>query len=209
MVDFQLPTFELHLTEQLAFILGLGAAVGAALVGGAVAVRLRQPAIVGFILAGIILGPSALGLVDEREKISALAELGVLLLLFLVGMELSVRAFLVTWRLALTVVGLQVAISLLVILGAAFAMGFPIPLAILLATVSHVAVGNAADEATPWVTAGGFLFLAPLLMLLMATLTNFVSNNAAAAIMGMLVFVLVVNSLAIVLRNRFEKKRSS
>ena len=34
-------------------------------------------------------------------------------------------------------------------------------------------------------------------------------NNAAAAIMGMLVFVLVVNSLAIVLRNRFEKKRSS
>jgi phosphate transport system permease protein len=34
-------------------------------------------------------------------------------------------------------------------------------------------------------------------------------NNAAAAIIGMLVFVLVVNSLAIVLRNRFEKKRSS
>ena len=60
MVDFQLPAFELHLTEQLAFILGLGAAVGAALVGGAIAVRLRQPAIVGYLLAGVAIGLAAM-----------------------------------------------------------------------------------------------------------------------------------------------------
>ena len=41
-----------------------------------------------------------------------------------------------------------------------------IPIAIILAVVSHVTLGDAAGEAAPYVTAGGFIFLAPLLMLL-------------------------------------------
>ena len=41
-----------------------------------------------------------------------------------------------------------------------------IPIGIVLAAVSHVTIGNAADEATPYVTAGGLIFMAPLLMLL-------------------------------------------
>jgi hypothetical protein len=41
-----------------------------------------------------------------------------------------------------------------------------IPIAVVLSAVSHVTIGNAAEEATPYVTAGGFIFLAPLLMLL-------------------------------------------
>ena len=53
----QIPSFDLALTDQLAFILGLGGAVAAALVGGAIAVRLRQPAIVGYLLAGVVIGP--------------------------------------------------------------------------------------------------------------------------------------------------------
>ena len=53
--------------------------------------RLNQPAIVGYILAGVLLGPSGLGLVGDRGQIEALAELGVLMLLYIIGMELSVR----------------------------------------------------------------------------------------------------------------------
>lgn len=49
--------------------------------------RLKQPAVAGEILAGIIIGPSVLGWVTPNELTSALAELGVIFLLFLVGLE--------------------------------------------------------------------------------------------------------------------------
>ncbi len=65
----------------------------AALAGGMLLTRLKQPAVVGYILAGVILGPSVLGLVKSRDEVELLAELGVLVLLYLVGMELSLRGF--------------------------------------------------------------------------------------------------------------------
>ena len=71
----------------------------AALLCGLVFVRFKQPAIVGYILAGVILGPSALGLVENREWVAMLAELGVLLLLFVIAMKLSLRAFRTIWKL--------------------------------------------------------------------------------------------------------------
>ena len=64
---FALPQIEL--TEQLHFILDLGLAVAVALVGGAIAVRLRQPAIVGYLLAGILIGPGTPGFVGDIERI--------------------------------------------------------------------------------------------------------------------------------------------
>ena len=72
---------------------GIAAVALVALVCGMALERLRQPAIVGYILAGAVLGPSGLGFVQDREGIDSLAELGVLMLLFLIGMELSARAF--------------------------------------------------------------------------------------------------------------------
>jgi CPA2 family monovalent cation:H+ antiporter-2 len=50
--------------------------------------------LVGYILAGLALGPTGLGLVDYSDEISLLAEFGVILLLFIIGIELSVMAFL-------------------------------------------------------------------------------------------------------------------
>ncbi len=52
---------------------------------------LRQPLIVSFIAVGLIAGPSALGLVRSNEQISLLSELGVAVLLFLVGIKLDVK----------------------------------------------------------------------------------------------------------------------
>jgi CPA2 family monovalent cation:H+ antiporter-2 len=72
---------------------GIAVVALAALACGMLLTRLRQPAIVGYIVAGVLLGPSALGLVQDRAIIQLLAEMGVLLLLFLIGMELSLRAF--------------------------------------------------------------------------------------------------------------------
>jgi len=63
----------------------------AALVLGAAAERLRQSAIVGFLLAGMLLGPNALQWVRSDSEVEILAELGVALLLFAIGLEFSWR----------------------------------------------------------------------------------------------------------------------
>ncbi|MBT3558249.1 MAG: cation:proton antiporter [Rhodospirillales bacterium] len=78
--------------------------------------RLRQPAIVGYILAGVLLGPSALALITDRGQIDMLAEMGVLLLLYVVGMELSLRAFRSIWRLAVLTTLIQIGASVGVML---------------------------------------------------------------------------------------------
>ncbi len=77
--------------------------------------RLRQPAIVGYILAGVLLGPTGFRLVSNSENVTSLAELGVLMLLFLIGMELSLRHFksvlFVASCCALLQIGLSLAIT--------------------------------------------------------------------------------------------------
>src|SRR3712207_1183703 len=59
----------------------------AAKVGDEIFKRLRQPALVGEILAGVVIGPSVLGLVEPSETLEVFAELGVVFLLFWVGLE--------------------------------------------------------------------------------------------------------------------------
>jgi Na+:H+ antiporter len=67
--------------------------------------RLRQPAVAGEILAGVIIGPSILGLVTPSELTEALSEIGVILLLFLVGLETKpADIFRVGWRAMLVAV---------------------------------------------------------------------------------------------------------
>jgi len=83
-----------------------------ALILGLVLQRLRQPAIVGYIVAGVVLGPSGFDLFPDRAPIETLAELGVLLLLFVIGMELSLRAFRRVLRLAVLGAGAQIILSI-------------------------------------------------------------------------------------------------
>ena len=59
----------------------------AAKIGDEIFKRLRQPALVGEILAGVAIGPSVLGLVEPSETLEVFAELGVVFLLFWVGLE--------------------------------------------------------------------------------------------------------------------------
>ncbi len=112
-----LPSFEL--SEQVRFILDLGAAIGAALLGGAIAVRLRQPPIVGYLLAGIAIGPFTPGFVGDVERISVLADVGIVLLLFALGVQFSIRELREVQRVALPGGSLQV----LAILAAGTAAG--------------------------------------------------------------------------------------
>lgn len=91
MPDLSALGFELTLNEQLGFILQLGGAVAAALVGGAIALRLRQPAIVGYLVAGVVIGVLSPETAGSENWIAVLADVGVVLLLFALGVEFSIR----------------------------------------------------------------------------------------------------------------------
>lgn len=60
--------------------------------------RFRLPPLVGFLLVGVLLGPHALGWVREREAVEALAQIGIALLLFTVGLEFSIPRMLLLRR---------------------------------------------------------------------------------------------------------------
>ena len=62
--------------------------------------RLKQPALIGYLLAGLLLGPSVLGLFTDIKTITRLGEYGVILLLLFVGMEISLPRMISNWRVA-------------------------------------------------------------------------------------------------------------
>lgn len=82
MLELDLAT---NVFAQIAALLLLCASIGV------VASTLRQPLIVAFIIAGILAGPVGFGLVDPEGEIEVMAELGVAVLLFVVGLKLDVR----------------------------------------------------------------------------------------------------------------------
>lgn len=65
--------------------------------------RLHLPSILGYLLVGVVVGPHALGLLDDSELIHLLAEIGVVFLLFTIGLEFSISQF---WSMRRVVVGL-------------------------------------------------------------------------------------------------------
>lgn len=103
-----------------------------ALAMGLILQRLKQPAIVGYIAAGVLLGPHGLGLVAERGPIEILAELGVLMLLFIIGMELSLRGFKRALRIALPAAAAQIVLSVAVMLVIGHFFGRSIEVAIVM-----------------------------------------------------------------------------
>jgi CPA2 family monovalent cation:H+ antiporter-2 len=114
---------------------GVAVVALAALWCGIALERLRQPAFVGYIFAGLLLGPTALGLVHNREQIDAIADLGVLMLLFIIGLELPLRLFMRLWRLSLIATALQVAIAGAVTLVLSALLGWSVGMAVLLGFV--------------------------------------------------------------------------
>ncbi|MFT6579834.1 MAG: cation:proton antiporter [Alphaproteobacteria bacterium] len=95
---------------------GIALVACAATLCGTIMRRFGQPAIAGYILAGILLGPSGLGLIQDRTQVAALAELGVLMLLYFVGMELSLRNFRRGWRIAVFTTAMQTIVSVVILL---------------------------------------------------------------------------------------------
>ena len=95
-----------------------------------IAQRLRVPTVVGFLLTGIAIGPHALGLVAHPESVSSLAEVGVVLLLFAIGLELSLSRIVRMGQWVVRGGGLQVLASIAAVAAVALAIGTPARLAV-------------------------------------------------------------------------------
>jgi Kef-type K+ transport system membrane component KefB/uncharacterized UPF0146 family protein len=109
------------LTEHPFWLVGAMLAL-AAVVGG-LAVRLRQPLLIGFIAVGVLVGPAGLGWVAAADEVVLLAELGIAVLLFLVGLKLDVHLIRSTGAVALVGGLAQVLFTAVVGLGLALALG--------------------------------------------------------------------------------------
>lgn len=99
-----------YLTEIVALIVA-GAVIAY------ISFRLRLVPIVGFLLAGVLIGPNALGLVRDQEIVDATAEIGVILLLFTIGIEFSLEKLARIQKLIFAGGGLQVGLSTLAVTG--------------------------------------------------------------------------------------------
>jgi len=105
-----------HLTEVLIILL-------AAIVSVPLVQRLRVSPVLGYLLAGLVIGPHALGLVRETAETHLLAEFGVIFLLFAIGLDLPLRRLVAMRRYILGLGLVQVAVTSLAIGAIAYAAG--------------------------------------------------------------------------------------
>jgi Kef-type K+ transport system membrane component KefB len=106
----------------------------AALIGAEIAGRLKLPAVVGEIAAGIVVGPSLLGWVHVDEPLAVLAEIGAVLLLFSVGLETQLGELRRVGGVATKVGVAGVVLPFVVGIGWALASGYPTPKAMFVAS---------------------------------------------------------------------------
>jgi CPA2 family monovalent cation:H+ antiporter-2 len=97
--------------HNVSLIATLAAGFGLALVLGFVAARLRLPALVGYLVAGILIGPATPGFVADVEIAAQLAEVGVMLLMFGVGLHFSLADLLAVRKIALPGAVVQMAVA--------------------------------------------------------------------------------------------------
>lgn len=110
--------------HNLTLITTIAAGFGGALVLGFLAEKLRLPALVGYLLAGILIGPATPGFVADVHIASQLSEIGVMLLMFGVGLHFSLGDLLSVRRLAVPGAVVQMSVATLLGMGLAWWMGW-------------------------------------------------------------------------------------
>ena len=96
---------------EIPLITTIATALGLALVMGFLAARLRLPTIVGYLFAGILIGPFTPGFVANGEIARELAEIGVMLLMFGVGLHFSFQDLLAVRKIAIPGALVQIAVA--------------------------------------------------------------------------------------------------
>jgi CPA2 family monovalent cation:H+ antiporter-2 len=110
--------------HDISLITTIAAGLGLAMILGFVAARLRLPPLIGYLVAGIIIGPSTPGFVADMALTAQLAEIGVMLLMFGVGLHFSMGDLMAVKRIAVPGAMLQITIATLLGAGAGYFWGW-------------------------------------------------------------------------------------
>ena len=110
--------------HNVSLITTIAAGLGLAMILGFLATRLRMPPLVGYLIAGIIVGPYTPGFVADLELTAQLAEIGVMLLMFGVGLHFSIDDLLSVKRIAIPGALLQILAATLLGAGAGLVWGW-------------------------------------------------------------------------------------
>jgi CPA2 family monovalent cation:H+ antiporter-2 len=111
----------LHHTSLIATIV---AGLGLAFVFGAIANRLKLPVLVGYLVAGVVVGPFTPGYVADQELAPQLAEIGVILLMFGVGLHFSVKDLMAVRKIAIPGAVVQILAATAMGIGLAHLLGW-------------------------------------------------------------------------------------
>ncbi|MBE9141054.1 cation:proton antiporter, partial [Nodosilinea sp. LEGE 07088] len=192
---------------ELTLIVEMVTVLGAATVGGYLASRFKQPVLLGYLLGGMLIGPAGVGLITLDGDIEVLADMGVALLLFALGIEFSLKDLL---RMRAIVLGggtLQIVLTILLGGSLAYFTGWvdTIPTAVFLGAVlslsSTAVVLKSLIERNEMHTNHGQIMLAILIAqdlgvgLMLAILpaltepTNVIGLALAAAVLKALLFL--------------------
>lgn len=125
--------------HHVPLIATVAAGLGLALLLGFLAARLKLPALVGYLLAGVLIGPYTPGFVADTELAAQLAEIGVMLLMFGVGLHFSVGDLLAVRKLAVPGAVVQMVVATAMGAGLATWWGWSLPGAIVFGVALSVA----------------------------------------------------------------------
>lgn len=120
--------------EDIRLIVDLVMALGVAVLGGAIVHRLGLPTLIGYVLAGIVVGPATPGLDANRDRVVLLANLGVAFLMFGLGAEFSFKELFAVRRISFLAAGIQIPVTVLLGAGVGLLLGWGPRAAVLLGT---------------------------------------------------------------------------
>jgi CPA2 family monovalent cation:H+ antiporter-2 len=136
--------------ENLPLITTIAAALGFGLIFGMLAVRIKLPALVGYLAAGVLIGPATPGFVADVALAHQLAEIGVMLLMFGVGLHFSLKDLMEVRRIALPGAVIQIAVATAMGMGLAYwwgwSMGAGLVFGLALSVASTVVLLRALEE---------------------------------------------------------------
>jgi CPA2 family monovalent cation:H+ antiporter-2 len=125
----------MHLDPALPTVVAI---LGITLVIGLLLQLMRQPQIIGYLIAGVVIGPYGLALLTGTDFASRLGSFGVVLLLFFVGMEVAPRQLMSGWRIAVTGTLIQVVLSVAMVLPLGLLFDWPASRIVLLGFVTSL-----------------------------------------------------------------------
>jgi len=128
-----------RMPHDLSLISTIAAGFGLALLLGFVAVRLKMPPLVGYLLAGVAIGPATPGFVADVALAGQLAEIGVMLLMLGVGLHFSLGDLLAVRRIAVPGAVLQIAVATALGMATATLWGWPLGAALVFGLALSVA----------------------------------------------------------------------